>query len=117
MWTRRAIVAGCLVGGAYLWSRFDSFVLATPCSPVARVAPGTRLWVDRRPPRYHPGDLVFFLGPDGHIHLAEVTELQDGDARLWVETDDPRCPGLDSRQLGWLPRERLQGRVVFASGR
>ena len=75
------------------------------------------MWIDRRPPRYHAGDVVFFEGPAQELHFGELREIRpraSGGEELWIEIDDPRCPGADSRTLGWIARERMRGRLVFA---
>lgn len=114
-WAGRITMLVGLAGFAYLWRRFDTFVLPGPCSPVVRLASGTRLVVDRRPPEYRSGDVVFFEGPAGVILLGEL-EREREDGAVWIATDAPDCPGIASERLGWIPRDLLRGRVVLASG-
>ncbi|HXV76359.1 MAG TPA: nickel-type superoxide dismutase maturation protease [Candidatus Polarisedimenticolaceae bacterium] len=70
------------------------------------------LWTyDRRPPRV--GEVVLISAPetDGAWIVKRVAR-RGARGELWLLGDNPRS-SLDSRQWGWLPADRVVGRVVF----
>jgi len=107
-----------LAGGFYLYHRYE--VIRLPeggRSPLLRLAPGMRLWLDRRPPTIAAGDVVFFELEGGKVGFAEV-ERVDGEgetARYWVVTDAPDVEAQDSDELGWLHRDSIQARLMMAT--
>jgi len=102
------------VGVLYLWNRYELIDLPEGgCSPLRRLRAGNTLWVDLKPAHIAVGDVLFFELPGGEIGLAEVERSRDGEA-WWVACDDPACPGTDSEELGWIPRERVHGRLLMA---
>lgn len=120
LFARRLLVLGTVAGGAYLWARYEWVTLPDEgCSPLVALAPGTTMLFDTRPRRLAVGSVVLFEGPDGQLLLGEIADPDRGPAErppgaLWVLTDDPDCPGLDSRTLGWIAPEAVRGRMVFA---
>ena len=112
-WIRRASLAAAALGALWIYWRFELLELpGAGCSPLLRLAPGSRLVVDRRPPRLAAGDVVLFDLGDGSLGIAEVERVAaEG---LWLRTDAPGCPGPDSDELGWVAPERVGGRMVFA---
>jgi len=75
------------------------------------------LWTYRhRPPR--PGEVVLIEAahPGSPTIVKRVAVSPDGDAhdkrKLWVLGDNP-VSSADSRQIGWIPLERIVGRVAF----
>jgi len=113
---RRLTLLAVLAGGFYLWQRFE--VISLPeagRSPLLRITPGNQLWLDRRPGEIGVGDVLFYEQPDGSIGFAEV-EVVDPDAdRYWLSTDAPGVPAVDSDELGWIPRESIQARLMMAT--
>jgi len=120
---RRVLLLALVFFAVYLWRRLEWITLpADGCSPLLQIAPGTRLVFDTSPPAVHVGDVVLFEGPGGKVHLGQVHDPAEGDGArpadaLWILTDDPDCPGLDSRDLGWIPEGRVRGRLLFGSSR
>lgn len=80
-----------------------------------RLRPGATLWIDRRPPSVDLGDIVFFPLPEGGIGLGQVDRFDSQRDMYWVVTDDERCPGRDSDDLGWIPAGDLYGRLLMAA--
>ncbi len=116
----RAILVLSVLGVLYLFWRFELIRLPrSGCSPLLRLSPGDLLLFDSKSPHYQVGDIVLFAGPGGSLHLGEIrrheadAEPDDPDA-VWVLTDRPDCPGLDSDDLGWIGREQLRGRMLIA---
>lgn len=109
----RGTMIASLLGLGYLYWRYDTVRLpAEGCSPLLRYRAGSVLLVDRRPDAYRVGDAVFCTGPDGLL-LVAIEEL--GDSGLcYVLTDDPDCPGTDSRSMGWIALEQCVGRVILS---
>ena len=109
------------VGGCLLWMLWRFDVQRLPegsCSPLLEVHPGAYLLVDKRSSRYDDGDLVLFVDANDRILIGSIgtppaSVEPDGDA-VWIVTDNPECPGIDSRSLGPIPREQLRGRILFA---
>ena len=113
---RLATLALAAAGMLYLVQRYDLMLLpASGCSPLASLAPGDRLLLDRRPRALGVGDAVLFAGPGGALHLAVLRrERKSGDAReLWLETEVADCPGPDSRALGWIPAGAVRARLLL----
>lgn len=115
---RRLTLVAVLAGGFYLYNRYE--VIRLPengRSPLLRLAPGKRLWLDRRPPAIVVGDVVFFELPDGKVGFAEVERVEGAGetVRCWVVTDAPGVEGSDSDELGWIPRESIQARLMMAT--
>lgn len=124
-WVRNGVFLACGLGIAYLVWRFELVRLPRAgCSPLLRLAPGDLLVFDTRPPAYHTWDVVLFRGPRGELLLGELRPDTEGRgappaaarAHVWIRTDRAECPGTDSLQLGWIPREALVGRLLLASG-
>jgi len=114
---RLLTLALAAAGALYLWRRYDLMLLpAGGCSPLASLAPGDRLLLDRRPRAPVVGDALVFAGPENALHLAVVRQARgSGDAReLWLETEVADCPGPDSRELGWIPARSVRARVLLA---
>lgn len=112
---RLLTLAGFLVGIAYLYGRYDLMTLPSAgCSPLYNLDPGDRLLLDRRPPQLAPGHSVLFADPDGRLLLGQVSDAVAVSAQeLWILTQDPNCPGADSRQFGPVPKDRVRARVLF----
>ena len=113
-WLSRGTLAFTVLGGLYLWTRYE--VLTLPgegCSPLTRLAPGSLLWIDLRPAALAEGDVVFFALADGRLALAEVE--RQGEEGLWLVTDDEACPGESSATLGWIDEARVHGRMILAT--
>jgi hypothetical protein len=115
---RRLLLLYALVGVAYLAWRFEIHTLpAKGCSPLISLRPGAHLLVDGHPPELRRGDTVLFRDPAGRLLIARIAPRPDsaGDGPgYWLETDNGGCPGPDSRSLGLIPRERSEGRMLFA---
>lgn len=107
------VIAG--LGGFYLWNRYELIDLPVEgCSPLRRIRPGQTLWIDLSPSTISAGDVVFFELPDGQLALAQVDRLASEPQRYWLLCDDPGCPGEDSDNHGWIPRELIHGRMMMA---
>ena len=109
-----------VLGAFYLYQRYDLHDLPEEgCSPVLRFSTGDRLLLDRSPGAFHPGDAVLFSGPDGVLYLAAIDRTRPADAapgaveELWLETDDPDCPGADSDDFGWIPVADVRARILL----
>jgi hypothetical protein len=112
---RRLTFALAAAGGLYLYSRFSLMALPEAgCSPLLRYAPGTSLLLDQQPSGLEVGQAVLFESAPGVLSLGEIGEIQ-ADGQVWITTDAPDCPAASSEQLGWIPKERLAARVVFAA--
>ncbi len=124
-WVRNGVFLACGLGLAYLVWRFELVRLPRAgCSPLLRLAPGDLLVFDTRARAYHTWDVVLFRGPRGELLLGELRPDSEGIGappspagdHAWIRTDRPDCPGTDSLQLGWIPRDALAGRLLLASG-
>jgi len=115
---RRLLLLYALVGIGYLVWRFEIETLpGKGCSPLLSLRPGAHLLIDGHPPELRPGDTVLFRDPAGRLLIARIGPRPEsaGDGPgYWLETDNRACPGPDSRSLGLIPRERCQGRMLFA---
>lgn len=115
---RYASLALACIGVAYMVMRYSRFELPEAgCSPLLRFTPGEALLVDHRPPLLTPGDAVFFRGPDARLYLGLIARTRGSagsDLELWIETDDPDCPGTDSDDLGWVAASDVEARVMLA---
>jgi hypothetical protein len=115
---RGALLVVSLLGAFYLTWRVDFLRLPRAgCSPVLRFAPGVLLVVDGHPPRVFEDDVVLFAdGPALLIGIVARLGAPGPDAGppLWIVTDDETCSGRGSDELGWIPRDALRGRVLFA---
>jgi hypothetical protein len=109
----------------YLGWRFDTLTLPEEgCSPIRSIAPGARLFVDLHPRTIDPGDRLLFRAADGELLLGvafappESAPPEYGArvaaGEIWIVADDPGCPARDSRALGPIPRERVEGRIFLA---
>lgn len=109
----RATLLLAALGGLYLWTRYE--VLSLPesgCSPLARVAPGSWMWIDLAPRGLREGDAVFFELSDGRLALAQIERIEaDG---LWLITDMADCPAESSLTQGLIAEERVHGRLILA---
>lgn len=108
-------VGGALLGLAWIYGRFDLLTLPSEgCTPLYDLEPGDRVLVDRRPAQLAVGHGVLFSSGDGRLLLGRVSDAAAVAAgEYWIETDDPACPGDDSRALGPIPRDRVRGRILF----
>lgn len=119
---RRVIYLLAALGVVYLIWRFELVRLPNEgCSPLLRVGAGDLLWFDQRPSQLGEGDVVLFEGPGGALLLGEIRADDEADrpkvpGAFWIRTDRPDCPGFDSVELGWIPRERVHGRMLLATG-
>lgn len=112
---RRLTLVLAAAGGFYLYSRFSLMVLPEAgCTPLIRFAPGTSLLLDKWPAGLAVGDAVLFESAPGVISLGSVAELRD-DGAAWIETDAADCPAASSAELGWIAKDRLAARVIFAA--
>lgn len=117
-----AVVLG-LVG--YSTWRFELTSLPSAgCSPLDSIAPGASLWVDTRPSQLHIGDDVLFREEGrerlalGRIRkppeaLSDETQAMLDRGALWISGDDNGCGARDSRLLGPIEPQRVQGRILF----
>ncbi|HIG10219.1 MAG: hypothetical protein ABGY71_08175 [bacterium] len=104
-----------ILGGAWLWLHFEVLRLpANGCSPLARLAPGSLLWIDLKPKSIAPGDVLLFDIEGGRLALAEVEKTRDDS--FWLVTDVSACPGANSAELGWIARTNIRGRMILATG-
>ena len=121
---RRTSLGLALVGLLWLVWRFDLITLPGEArSPLVEVPPGAKLLVDRRPRPAEVGDVLFFRSADGALLLGRVVEPPPGltaeaEAALaagawWIEGDAPGLPLVDSRLLGPIPAERIEGRMLL----
>ena len=114
---RRLVLAYALVALGYLLWRFDVQTLpAEGCSPLLGIRPGAHLLVDRRSRRFREGEILLFRDGTGRLLLARVAQAPPGveASERWVLTDNPACPGEDSKTLGAVPLDRCVARVLFA---
>jgi hypothetical protein len=115
---RRITLISAVLGAIYLWNRFEVITMPEDrCSPLLRLAPGNKLWVDRRPGGVAVGDVLFFTIPDGGLGIAEVERIDREGERYWMAIDNPDCPVSDSDQFGWISREAVEGRMMMATDR
>lgn len=111
---QRGILALAFLGGLYLIWRVELLRLPPAgCSPVLRFAPGALLLLDGKPPRLHSGDVVLFEAEGSDTLYLGVVEREEN-GRYWILTDNAACPGTDSDDLGWIPRDALRGRALLA---
>ena len=121
---RRFCLAVSVGGLLWLVWRFDLVSLpAAGNSPLVEIPPGARLLVDRHPRPFEVGDVLFFRGTDGALLMGRVVEPPPGltaEAELaleagawWIEGDTPSLPLVDSRLLGPIPPERIEGRMLL----
>ena len=118
---RLATLVLSALGFGYLGLRYDLESLPREsCSPLVRFASGSRLLIDTRPGGYGAGDALLVRGPGQRLYLGRVTRVRPPGAgradveSVWVETDNPACPGLSSRDFDWVGVERVAGRVLLA---
>ena len=118
---RRLLGLYALVAIGYLMWRFELETLPDEgCSPLLSLRPGAHLLVDVRPRELHEGDTVLFRDLTGRLLIARIVPRPDsaGDGPgFWLATDNRACPGPDSSSLGLIPRERCEGRMLFAFSR
>lgn len=118
----RVVLIGAVV--FFVW-RYDLVRLpAEGCSPLFAFAPGDRLVVDRHPGTPAREDAVLFRGPDGELLLGVVGAPPESAPEhvwracaagaLWIVAEREGCPSPDSRRLGPIARERIEGRIAFA---
>ncbi len=112
-----------LVG--YCSWRFElTSVPSAGCSPLDSIPPGASLWVDTRPAQLHIGDDVLFRDEGngrlafGRIRkppqaLSDATQAALDRGALWISGDDNGCGARDSRLLGPIAPEHVQGRILF----
>jgi len=73
-------------------------------------------WVARRSRRLRPGDVVILIHPR-RPDLRIVKRLDHlGELGWWVLGDNPESSD-DSRAFGWVPVDRIVGRLWFRYGR
>lgn len=112
---RRITLALAAAGGLYLYTRFSLMTLPeSGCTPVLRYAPGTSLLLDQRPTNLAAADGVLFESEPGVLSIGMIREARE-DGSVWITVDAPDCPAASSEQLGWVPRERIAARVIFAT--
>jgi hypothetical protein len=112
---RNATLLTAVAGGIYLWNRYELIDLPRAgCSPLKSLSPGNKLWVDLFPARIVVGDVLFFLPPQGQLSLARVERIEGAPERYWLAGDDPTCPTVASDELGWIPGDWVQGRLMMA---
>ena len=100
----------------YLGCRFEFLSLPEEgCSPVSRYGAGCGLLVDRWVSDWEVGDCAFAQGVDGVVHLVILSGQNDAGC-WWTASDVSECPGVVGEELGWLPEDRLVGRVVMGVG-
>jgi hypothetical protein len=104
---------------AYGFVRYDLVRLPPGArSPLYGLQPGDRMVVDRQARGGAEGEIWLFRNAQGELLLGRVTPRdREGPAAaegaLWL-TFEREVRGLsDSRELGAIPREGLEGRVVF----
>lgn len=112
---RLGSLGGALLGLAWIYGRFDLVTLPSEgCTPLFDLEPGDRVLVDRCPPNLATGHGVLFSDGGGRLLLGRISRAAAVAAgELWILTDDPSCPGDDSRQLGPVPVDRVRGRILF----
>lgn len=119
-----AVAAAALV---YLVLRFDLTTLPQEgCSPLRSIEPGASLWVDLWPRDLVPGDQVVFRGPGGELLLGAVATVPASAPEevwraveagaLWIEGNVADCPSRDSRILGPIEVEAVEGRILLSFG-
>ena len=123
---RLGVYGFLVLGVGYVLWRYDRIELpAEGCSPLSLFVPGDRLLIDLRPGQIEVGAAVLYRGRAGELLLGRVQEppptasaatWEAWDARraLWIVGDRHDCPGPDSRSLGPIPAEGVEGRVVCA---
>jgi hypothetical protein len=120
--TVRFVAIGVVV--FFVW-RYDLVRLPSEgCSPLVAYAPGDRLVVDRHPGAPGTADAVLFRGPEDELLLGLVTAPPESAPEdvwracaagaLWIVAEREDCPSADSRRLGPIARERIEGRIAFA---
>lgn len=114
---RRLTLLAAFGGAVYIGMRFGVHDMPDhACSPVASLAPGATLLIDGRPRPLETGDTVL-LRVEGGTHLvALVDRIRPSDNALWCTTDGVDCPGFESEEHGWVPRNVVAGRVLFGWG-
>ena len=112
---RLVSLGGALLGLAWIYGRFDLVALPSEgCTPLFDLEPGDRVLVDRRPPNLATGHSVLFSDDRDRLLLGRISgAVAVAAGELWILTEDPLCPGDDSRQLGPVPVDRVRGRILF----
>jgi len=120
---RRACYALAAAGVLYLFWRYDTQYLPEErATPLRRFPAGSRLFVDRHPPGYAPGDAVIFRvveegAPRLYLGLVESVVPAGAAPRdvrgLCVASDDPAWPGPDYAGFGTIDRADCRSRVLF----
>lgn len=119
-WARRLILIYCLGALLYLTWRFEVQTLpAAGVSPLAAFRPGAHLLVDRGASGGAVGDALLYRDEQGRLLLGRLADRPVGEERpgLWLLSDGSGPDGVafpDSRSLGPVAPERVEGRVVFA---
>ena len=121
----RLIVWGtALAGLGYLLWRYESVRLPLEgCSPLVEFEPGASLLLDKRPGVLHEEQIVLYRPPGGTLLLGRLGVLPSSapqeywsridEGEVWIESGLPTCPSLDSRVLGPIAREAIEGRVLL----
>lgn len=124
---RLGVYLFAILGLGYLVVRFDTLRLpGEGCSPVLAVDPGARVLVDTWASHVGDGSVVLFSDPRGGGTLllgvvsapppsapGDIWEAVEAGA-LWIVGDRQNCPGPDSRLLGPIAPDLVQGRVVLS---
>ena len=111
VWMRRVTWMTALLGGMYLFLRFDTIQLEEGISPIHRYGQGDRLLVDLHFDGLAEGNAVVVRGTDQALHLVLIERI-DPEQGVWVRVDHP--DGYSSESQGWLARDAVLGRVVLA---
>jgi len=121
----RLMVWGVAFAGmGYLLWRYESVRLpADGCSPLVELEPGASLLLDKSPGALHEDQIVLFRPPGEALLLGRVATLPAsappeywarlGAGEVWIESGLPGCPSPDSRVLGPISPEFIEGRVLL----
>jgi nickel-type superoxide dismutase maturation protease len=100
--------------GAFLVGR-RSLVAVVGRSMEPTLAPGDRVWIDRR--AYgdrdpEPGEIVLMRRPDRPEQVLIKRAIAPSASGAWIVLGDNAAASTDSRHFGPVPRSHLLGRVV-----
>jgi hypothetical protein len=85
-------------------------------SPLLSLRPGAKVLVDRRELEAQIGEALLFRDEAGRLLLGRLAQkpAHEGRAGLWILSDGEASLLPDSRSLGPIAPERVEGRVVCA---